>query len=188
MPAMQDNVNEKWEAYRSYLRLLARVQLDPRLRGKVDPSDIVQQTLLRACRSQDPSRPSTAAAEAAWLRQILARQLIDVARAFSANKRQISLERSLDESSARIEYWLAGSGSTPSQHVSAEEGLLRVSRALEALPDDHRTAVELRYFGGRTVPEIAEQMGRSRAAVAGLLRRGLENLRAELGRGVDHDR
>jgi RNA polymerase sigma-70 factor (ECF subfamily) len=44
------------ERYRDYLVLLARLQIDPRIRGKLDPSDIVQQTLLQAYRKRDQFR------------------------------------------------------------------------------------------------------------------------------------
>src|SRR5947207_539381 len=61
------------EPFRKYLRVLAQVHLDARLRGKLDPSDVVQQTFLRACAGFDQLRDREPAVVAAWLRTILAR-------------------------------------------------------------------------------------------------------------------
>jgi RNA polymerase sigma-70 factor (ECF subfamily) len=68
------------ETYREYLRLLARIQLDPNLQGIVEPSDIAQQTLLKAHERQTQFHGSTDAQRAAWLRAILANQIADALR------------------------------------------------------------------------------------------------------------
>jgi RNA polymerase sigma-70 factor (ECF subfamily) len=83
------------ERFRSYVRLLARLQLDPRLRGKLDASDIVQQTLVRAFQGLEGLRGRDDAAVAAWLRQILAHQLANAARDLGRAKRDLGRERSL---------------------------------------------------------------------------------------------
>src|SRR5437763_115503 len=97
------------ERFRELLSLLSRLRLDRRLRGKLDPSDIVQQTLLRAHQSLDQFRGQGDAELAAWLRQILAATMVDEVRRYARGKRDIGAERlllaSLDESSACLEAW-----------------------------------------------------------------------------------
>jgi RNA polymerase sigma-70 factor, ECF subfamily len=173
-----ESSNHAWEDYRDYLHLLARLQLDPRLRGKLDPSDVVQQTLVKAHQNRKRFRGRTAGEEAGWLRRILANTLIDAVRKF---QREVDLERDLaqavGESSARLEAWLAADQSSPSEIAVRNEQLLELARALARLPEDQRTVVELHHLRDASVAEIAAQLGRTKASVAGLLRRGLQNLR-----------
>src|SRR5438093_728396 len=84
------------ERFREYLRLLARTHIGHQLKGKLDPSDVVQQTLLEAHRKRNQFRGQTDAELAAWLRQMLAYSLADAIRALGRAKRDVSRERSLE--------------------------------------------------------------------------------------------
>src|SRR5262245_34753628 len=134
------------ERFRAYLRLLARLQLDPRLRGKLDPSDVVQQTLLEAYQKREQFRGGSEAEWLAWLRQALAHNLADALRAFGQAKRDVGRERSLaavEASSCRLAAFLAAEQSSPSQQAERHERAVRLAEALSALPDDNREALVL---------------------------------------------
>jgi RNA polymerase sigma-70 factor (ECF subfamily) len=172
------------ERYRAYLGLLARLHLDPGLQGKLGASDIVQQSLLEAYVSMAHFRGQTEAEMAGWLRRILARQLSHASRDFHRAKRDLgreqSIDQALDASSLRLGSWLAAEQPSPSEHAQTNEQAVRVADALETLPPAQRESLILHYWNGRTVPQMAEQLGRSPAAVAGLLQRGLRALREQL--------
>jgi RNA polymerase sigma-70 factor, ECF subfamily len=181
MTREQPDLSRDLGRFRPYLRLLARLHLDPRLQGKLDPSDVVQETLLRAHEKIEQFRGSTDAELAGWLRQILANHLLEAARKFSAGVRDVgreqSLEAALEDSSVRLEGWLAAEQSSPSLIAERQEQLVRMAAALGQLPKDQRTAVEMHHLKGVPVAELAQQMGRSGAAVTNLLYRGLKRLR-----------
>ena len=191
------------ERYRAYLHLLARMQLDPRLRGKLDLSGVVQQTLLEAHQAAGPAAAGPAAGgpaaggpaaggpahvpPLAWLRRILANNLGDEVRKLTTAKRDVSreqsLEASLEASSARLDEWLAAEQSSPSEQLQREEQALRLAQALAELPEAQREALVLQHWHGWSLADIARHFDRSPAAVAGLLKRGLQRLRTVLGEG-----
>jgi RNA polymerase sigma-70 factor (ECF subfamily) len=158
------------------------MHFDPRLRTKMDDSDLVQQTFLQAHRALGDFRGKTEEELAAWLRQI--RNLTHAARDYRRVKRNVAREKSIqaavDESSARLEAWLVAELPTPSQRVQREEDLFRLAAAVERLPPAQREAIELHYWQHQTLSEVAQQLGRSSSAVAGLLHRGLKALKKEL--------
>ena len=173
------------EEYRDYLRLLARLQLSPRLQAKLDASDVVQQAILEAHQSRAQFRGQSEAEWLAWLRAILAHTLSTAGRRFSTEARDLrrerSLEAELEQSSSRLECLLAADQTSPSERAVRCEELLRLAQALAHLPEDQRRVVELHHLKGLPVAQVAMLMERSRPAVVGLLFRGLNRLRELLG-------
>jgi RNA polymerase sigma-70 factor (ECF subfamily) len=167
--------------YRNYLRFLARLQLDPRLRGKLDASDVVQQTLLEAVAKKEQFRGRTEAEYLGWLRRMLIHNLADAVRAFHQAKRDINRERAIEEalhnSSARLAASLADSGPDAGEELERQERALRLADALEQLPDRQRDALVCQHWHGWPVARIAEHLDCSTEAVAGLLKRSLKQLR-----------
>jgi RNA polymerase sigma-70 factor (ECF subfamily) len=180
----EDEQHTTLERYRRYLELLVRLQVDRRLRGKLDLSGIVQQTLLEAHLGLSAHRARDVACSAAWLRRILAHNLADELRRLGADKRgggrERSLEAGLHASSARLDAWLVSDASSPSQRVERDERALRLAAALADLPEAQREALVLQHWHGCSIAEIATKLDRTPAAVAGLLKRGLQGLRAAL--------
>ncbi|HLX61386.1 MAG TPA: RNA polymerase sigma factor [Planctomycetota bacterium] len=180
------------ERYRSYLLILARAQLIPRIRQKLDASDVVQQTLCRAHEARDQFTAREPGALLAWLRKILTHTISNAVRDLKRDKRDVGLERSLEanveKSSCRLEGWLAAKAPSPSEQMVRTEQLLQITDALAALPDAQRDVILLKHCQGLSLAEIGAQMDRTPASVASLLRRGLQELRQKLaGTEAVHD-
>jgi RNA polymerase sigma-70 factor (ECF subfamily) len=137
MRQSEHDLSGSLERYRHYLHLLARLQLGPLLRGKVDASDIVQDVLLKAHAAREQFTGKTAGEYVAWLRQILANHLAEVARHYSAAMRDVGREQglfALERSSAEIESWLVARGEPPGERADREEQLLCLAEGLASCP------------------------------------------------------
>jgi RNA polymerase sigma-70 factor (ECF subfamily) len=170
------------EQYRSYLRAVARDRLDPRLRSKLDASDLVQQTFLKAYERLDQFRGETEPQLRAWLRRILAMHMVDVERKYRGAECNVAVERSIEppsngRASAGSPDHLAADCSSPSKRLMDGEQLERLRTAVEQLPDDQRIALVLLHLEGHSIESVSRFMSRSEAAVCGLLRRGMKRLR-----------
>jgi RNA polymerase sigma-70 factor, ECF subfamily len=172
------------EQYRGYLRLLAELQLNPRLRTKEGASDIVQETMLEAHRALAGFRGKTDAELRAWLKMILLRNLLTVARRYATSKRaigrEVTLQDQLENSSALLHQHLVADQTSPSSALILQEQTDQLAQALLLLLDDERSAVILKHYHNWSVADIAQHLGRTQEAVAGLLRRGLKKLREHL--------
>lgn len=169
------------EDYRSYLYVLARMQVPRKVRSKFDCSDIVQDTLARAHERRKQFRGRSEAELKGWLRTILANSLANALESLGARKRDVGLERSLEialaGTSTRLERWIVADLVSPSEGLIRQQQLDRLIESLHRLPVDQRQAVELRYLEELRVDDICARMGRSPASVAGLLRRAIKSLR-----------
>jgi RNA polymerase sigma-70 factor (ECF subfamily) len=174
-----------FELYVEYLTLLASVQLGRRLRGKVDASDVVQDTFLEAHRDFAQFQGATEAELTAWLRQILARNIANVLRHYyDVKARDVRLERDLhaelEKSSQALCGGLADPLSSPSRQAARREQAVLLADALRRLPEDYRDVIVLRHLEGLTFAEVARRMGRSLDSVDKLWVRALSRLRRTL--------
>lgn len=172
------------ERFRPYLRLMARVHMSPRLREKVDPSDVVQDTLVKALKCLEKLRGRSESEQAAWLRTTLANTLASAARRWRYKKRdakrEVRLEQEVHDSSARLEAILAADQTSPSMAAARNEQLVRLATALDALSEAQQEAVILFHLRQLPLAEVARLMDRTLESVAGLIKRGLEKMRASL--------
>ena len=161
------------------------MEIDSRFQGKFSASDAVQQTLAAAWRNWGNCRAANDQQRLAWLRKILANQLGQLARHYSAAqrrdvRREVSLESSLAESSRRLEHFLAADQTSPSGAAAAREERTRLAEVLERLPTDYRDVLVLRNLQELPFEQIAERLDRSPGAVRMLWVRALARLRDEL--------
>lgn len=173
-------------SYQNYLRLLARIEIGRRLQGKVDASDVVQETFLEAHRHFGNFQGHATGQFTQWLRAILAATLANTVRRYLGTQaRDLRLERELaadlDQSTCALAQMLVDQHSSPSQQVMRGEQTLLVAEAMARLPDDYQSVLVLRHLEGLTFPQVAERMGRSVDSVEKLWLRGLTRLKREFG-------
>jgi RNA polymerase sigma-70 factor (ECF subfamily) len=169
--------------YRNYLALIARLQVDERIKAKVDASDVVQEACLEAFRDFASFRGSTEKELLAWLRQILVSNLSNLFRHYAGTQRRdVRLEVGLGvERSSQALGGLAQPQSSPSERAGRREQAALLAEALGRLSPDHREVIILRNLQALPFAEVAVRMGRSVDAVEKLWARALIQLRGQLG-------
>jgi RNA polymerase sigma-70 factor, ECF subfamily len=172
------------ELHRNHLRLLARSLIHQPLQVRLDASDLVQETFLKAHREFRQFVGSRECELVAWLRQILVHTLFNQAKHHRAQgrdqRRQESLDVLLDRSSVAIQEQLADSVASPSAHAVQREQAVLLADALSRLPADYREVFVLRNLEQVPVEEIAARMGRSPNAVRKLWGRAMVALKQAL--------
>ena len=161
----EDSLNDLLEAHRNYLKVLAASCLHREMRGKADPSDVVQETLVKVHQNFHGFRGTTELEWMAWLRTILVRHVSDFQKGFQRRRRDVGRERSLENcaerSSAILRDLVPTPGPSPSQEAQRREAAALVADALAELDPDDREVVILRNLHELEWNEIGERTGRS---------------------------
>jgi len=177
----QEQWSKDLERLRPVLVLLARQNVNPRLWKDVDPSGVVQETLVEAIRGRDQFQGSGSPTLEKWIRRILLNNLYDAVRKVHRDRRdvdrEVPLAGAIDESTNRLRGQLAGEGPSPSAVAMVKEETLALASALVELEPSQRDAIELYHLQGRSLSEASALLGKSESAVAALLHRGLRRLK-----------
>jgi RNA polymerase sigma-70 factor (ECF subfamily) len=172
------------EEFRAYLETLTFIQVDPRLNSVFSMSDIIQNTLLEAWRDWQRIEALDADGRKRWLRKMLVHNLTDEIERCRAGKRDFrrkrSLEAAAEESSCRLRNWLTAEDTPPVERLVRQEEGLRLLEALSKLDPRQREALILQKYHGWKLAQIAEHLGCTTGAVAGLHAHGLKKLRQYL--------
>ncbi len=178
------------DSYRNYLDLLARSQIDEKLKARISPSDLVQETMLGACRDFAQFRGENERQLLAWLRQILINRLhVFVQQHIIARKRDVRCEISIDQigrALARSTTSLSEGGcladiapSPSSQAIQREQAVILADH-LAKMSAEYREVIELRNLRGLPFDEVAARMHRSTGAARMLWLRAVRQLRESM--------
>jgi RNA polymerase sigma-70 factor, ECF subfamily len=167
--------------HRDYLRRVVDARMEPGLRQKLDPSDVVQETLAVATRRIDDYLKRRPATFRLWLRGTALEQLIDARRHHRAQKR--SLERDVcisDASSLALASAFAGSG--PSDRLLRHEAAEQVREALAALTPFDREVLIMRHGEGLSNADTAEVLQVDPKTASKRYGRALQRLATQLSK------
>lgn len=167
------------ESFRPYVRVIVQGVGEGRLRARVETSDLIQDTMLEAHRSFGQFRGVTVAELAVWLRQIALRSAGHSVRTMLGTGKR---DPAREEAVADLDALTADSGSSPSAQAIRQEQATQMTAVLAQLPLDMQQVLLGRHVDGLPHAAIAQQLGRSEAAVRVLYIRALDRLR-ELCKG-----
>jgi RNA polymerase sigma-70 factor (ECF subfamily) len=183
------------QLYRNYLLVLAATQLENRIQPRVSPSDVVQETMLRAHKNFGQFRGTTEPELLGWLRQILVNNLAKFVEqhmmaARRDVRREVSIERlgaALEQSTVQLAALLPADSKSPSVAVQQREEAVVLADRLAQLPKSYREVLVLRNLQALPFEEVARRIGRSIGATRMLWLRAIEKLRAVYRNEEQHE-
>jgi RNA polymerase sigma-70 factor, ECF subfamily len=185
--ARQELLAEFFTRQRPRLRWMIRLRLDGRLQGRIDPSDVLQETFLEASRRledyiEKPELPFTL-----WLRVVTGQKLLDLARFHTRAKRDVRHDRVLpsegvpNATGSALTDALVDAGTSPSQTILREEQRRNVAEAIDSMDPIDREVIALRHFERLPNGAIAQILGIPESAASKRYFRALAKLRKIIG-------
>jgi RNA polymerase sigma-70 factor (ECF subfamily) len=179
-------LSELFEARRARLVRMVELRIDPSLRRRLDPADVVQEVWLDLSRRLPEWRAQESLPFSVWVRLMTSRALVDAQRRhLAAHKRDALREVPIRETRTNIsavccaDAFLA-SNTSPTRAVERDEIRARVITALEELDGIDREIVALRHFEGLSNEEAAAELSIEPAAASKRFVRALLRLRPAL--------
>lgn len=180
-------VSQLLDHHRQRLRRMVSVRMDNRLTARLDPSDVVQETLMEASRKLPDYLVRRPVSFYPWLRRIAWEKLVHLhVRHIDARKRSVNREARVtmilpDESVMHLADRLVAKGASPSAQAENKELRQQVRSALKQLPEKDREVLVLRYLEQSSTSEIAEILNITSGAVKTRHFRAVRRLHALLG-------
>jgi len=186
----QDAVAALFAIHRERLEQMVRPRMDRRLQGRIDASDVLQETYLEAARRVGEFAREPTTSVYLWLRFLTAQKLVDLARRHLGSKmrdagQEISLYRGAlpQASSVCLAAQLLGDFTSPSRAVIRAETQLRVQEALNSMDPIDREVLALRHFELLSNGEVAQVLGLTKAAASNRYVRALKRMKDVLSAG-----
>jgi RNA polymerase sigma-70 factor, ECF subfamily len=169
------------------LRARVETRLDPDLKARLDPDDVLQEVYVRVFRHIDQFEERGPGSFLGWVIAILDNKLLDVRRAAHCQARDVARERPDRRRDSDDSYWslldqLHADSGTPSRVVRRQEALTALLASLDELSESYRDIIEWRFLDGLGVAEVAARLGKTEGAVAALTQRALHALRDAFSR------
>ena len=174
--------SELFSQLQSYFLIMARHQLEPELRARINPSDIVQESLAKATKALPDFRGTSEPEIRAWLKQIVGNEVKEQRRKHRLQKRDIGREAKPDtnDQSRNVGLDIMAQSRTPQSRAMVEEELQILRSNLSHLTPDYEQVIRLRSLERKSFSEIGELMDRSPEAVSKLWYRAILALQKKM--------
>jgi RNA polymerase sigma-70 factor (ECF subfamily) len=161
------------------LRNLVARSIEPRMRARLDPEDILQDAYADACRTVADCSFDTPGGFFSWLQTIVRNKITDHQRGLWSEKRDPRREVRATQRTSYGDLFdrLQASGKTPSRMAARREGAAVIATSMAQLKDEYRQVIQLRFLEGLPVSEVMEIMGKTEGSVHMLCHRALKELR-----------